>query len=137
MITLPDLSTAAAPELTDSIPTVKESLQTLKTMPFDDLINSLANDLAKFAISLAIAIFVFYIGKFIIRKLYTLVAGIMIRRHVDRSLSTFILSLIRIVLYFILIVTVIGILGINTSSFIALFASAGVAIGMADRKSVV
>ncbi len=131
MITLPDLSTAAAPELTDSIPTVKESLQTLKTMPFDDLINSLANDLAKFAISLAIAIFVFYIGKFIIRKLYTLVAGIMIRRHVDRSLSTFILSLIRIVLYFILIVTVIGILGINTSSFIALFASAGVAIGMA------
>lgn len=131
MITLPDLSTAAAPELTDSIPTVKESLQTLKTMPFDDLINSLANDLAKFAISLAIAIFVFYVGKFIIRKLYTLVAGIMIRRHVDRSLSTFILSLIRIVLYFILIVTVIGILGINTSSFIALFASAGVAIGMA------
>ena len=41
------------------------------------------------------------------------------------------LSLVRIVLYFILIVTVIGILGIETSSFLALFASAGVAIGMA------
>ena len=34
-------------------------------------------------------------------------------------------------LYFLLIVVVIGILGIETSSFIALFASAGVAIGMA------
>ncbi len=49
----------------------------------------------------------------------------------DASLSTFVLSLVRIVLYFILIVTVIGILGIETSSFLALFASAGVAIGMA------
>lgn len=37
----------------------------------------------------------------------------------------------RITLYFLLIVVVIGILGIETSSFIALFASAGVAIGMA------
>ncbi|MDE6176910.1 MAG: mechanosensitive ion channel family protein, partial [Paramuribaculum sp.] len=55
----------------------------------------------------------------------------MVRRNVDKSLSTFVLSLVQIVLYFILIVTVIGILGINTSSFIALFASAGVAIGMA------
>ena len=34
-------------------------------------------------------------------------------------------------LYFILIITVIGILGIETSSFLALFASAGVAVGMA------
>ena len=51
--------------------------------------------------------------------------------EVDASLMTFVLSLIRIVLYFILIVTIVGILGIETSSFLALFASAGVAIGMA------
>ncbi|MDE7148682.1 MAG: mechanosensitive ion channel, partial [Duncaniella sp.] len=84
-----------------------------------------------FAISLAIAILVFYAGKYIIRKLYNFVYGILHRRQVEASLSTFVLSLVRIVLYFILIVTVIGILGIETSSFLALFASAGVAIGMA------
>ncbi|MBO4944139.1 MAG: mechanosensitive ion channel [Muribaculaceae bacterium] len=55
----------------------------------------------------------------------------MTRRRVDASLATFILSMLRIVLYFILIIIVIGIIGINTSSFLALFASAGVAIGMA------
>lgn len=54
-----------------------------------------------------------------------------IRRRIDRSLATFVLSLIRIVLYFILVVTVVGILGIETSSFLALFASAGVAVGLA------
>ena len=74
---------------------------------------------------------VFYIGRFIIRKIYKLVNSIFVSRHIDRSLSTFILSLINILLYFILIVTVIGILGIETTSFLAIFASAGVAIGMA------
>ena len=46
-------------------------------------------------------------------------------------MTTFVLSFIKMVLYFILIITVIGILGLETSSFLALFASAGVAIGMA------
>ena len=58
-------------------------------------------------------------------------ASIFIRRGIDRSLSVFVLSLINMTLYFILIVTVIGILGIETTSFLALFASAGVAVGMA------
>lgn len=116
---------------TDSIPSVKTELSALKTMPVDELINSVVSNMVHFAISVAVAIAVFYIGKFIIRKLYGLVAAIMLRRDVDRSLSTFVLSLVRMALYFILIVTVISILGINTSSFIAIFASAGVAIGMA------
>lgn len=103
----------------------------LKTMSFDELIEKAANSMVTFAINLAIAILVFYAGKFIINKIHSVVAKIMLRRNVDKSLTTFILSLIRMTLYFLLIVTVIGILGIETSSFIALFASAGVAIGMA------
>lgn len=102
-----------------------------KNLSFDDMINKVANDLVQFAIHLAIAILVFYVGRFVIRKLYALTHNIMVSRNVDQSLTTFVLSLVRMVLYFILIVTVIGILGIETSSFIALFASAGVAIGMA------
>lgn len=132
MITLPDdLTAPTAPA--DSIPNVQQELQILKSLSFNDLMDSLVTKMVDFAISLAIAILVFYVGKFIIRKLYLFVGGIMVRRKVDRSLSTFILSLIRMVLYFILIVTVIGIIGIDTTSFLALFASAG----LADRKSVV
>lgn len=108
-----------------------ESLSNLKTLSIDDLVERLAHNIVQFAISLTVAIVVFYIGKFIIKRLYALVETIMVRRNIDRSLSTFVLSLVRIVLYFILIVTVIGILGIETSSFLALFASAGVAVGMA------
>lgn len=123
---LPDM-----PVLPDSVPSPKEEWQMLKSLPVDELLNRFVSGVVSLAINLAIAILVFYVGRFIINKIYRVISGILLRRKVDASLSTFILSLVRMLLYFILIVTVIGILGIETSSFIAIFASAGVAIGMA------
>lgn len=102
-----------------------------KDLSFNDAMGKVANSLVDFAFKLLIAIAVFYIGRFIIRKLITFVRNLMESRHVDLSLATFVRSFLQIVLYFILIVTIVGILGIETSSFLALFASAGVAIGMA------
>ena len=126
LLQLPD-----APVLPDSVPTPKEEWQMLKNLPLDELLNKMVSGMVSLAINVAIAILVFYVGRFIINKIYRVVSGILLKRKVDASLSTFILSLVRMLLYFILIVTVIGILGIETSSFIAIFASAGVAIGMA------
>ena len=123
--------TTPTPIVADSIPTIKEETAMLKSLPFDELVDKLVSSMVTFAINLAIAIIVFYIGRLIINKLYHFVSTIFERRKLDRSLATFILSMVRIVLYFIVIVIVIGILGIETSSFIAIFASAGVAIGMA------
>lgn len=105
--------------------------QEIKALSIEDLTNKLIHTVVDFTIHLGIAILVFYVGKFLIRRIYNFVASILVRRNVDKSLSTFIISLIKMVLYFILVITIIGILGIDTASFIALFASAGVAIGMA------
>lgn len=102
-----------------------------KGLSFDDALTKMANGLVEFSFKLLIAIFVFYLGKLIIGRLYRTVYSLMVNKRVDASLTTFVLSLIRMTLYFILIITIIGILGIETSSFLALFASAGVAIGMA------
>lgn len=122
-------------ELTDTLQALPlapaREMAELKNMSFDELVSTLVTKLIHFAIALAVAIVVFYVGRFLIRKLYGLVERVMTRRQIDPSLTTFILSLIKIVLYFVLAVTVIGILGIETSSFLALFASAGVAVGMA------
>lgn len=123
------LQTTETPDAT--LPTPSEELANLKSMSFDELISKLTGDIIHFFISLAIAIAIFYLGKFIINKIYSLINKLLQKRKVEASLTTFILSFVQIVLYFILIVTVIGILGIPTSSFLALFASAGVAIGMA------
>lgn len=115
----------------DSIPAAAQEVKSLKNLSLDELMSRAVSGMVDFAIHLVLAILVFYCGKYVIRKLCAFAATVMLRRNVDTSLSTFVLSLIRITLYFILIVIVIGILGINTSSFIALFASAGVAVGMA------
>ena len=103
----------------------------LKGLSFDDAITQIANGIVQFSFRLLIAALVFYLGKFVIKKLFEVIKRILTANEVDASLMTFVLSLVRIVLYFILIVTIVGILGIETSSFLALFASAGVAIGMA------
>ncbi|MCC8119102.1 MAG: mechanosensitive ion channel [Bacteroidales bacterium] len=115
----------------DSIPSVQEEIEMLKSMPLDEFFDKAISSVVTFTINLTIAVVVFYVGKFIINKINHVLATILVRRQVDKSLTTFVLSLVKMVLYFLLIVTVIGILGIETSSFIALFASAGVAIGMA------
>ena len=102
-----------------------------KGMAVEEVISILTRSLVEFFISLVVAILVFYAGRFLIRKIYGVVSKLMNKRHVDASIMTFVLSGVQIVLYFILIIIVVGILGMETSSFIALFASAGVAIGMA------
>ncbi|MDE6083428.1 MAG: mechanosensitive ion channel [Muribaculaceae bacterium] len=117
--------------LPDKVESGKTAASALEGLAFDDAISKIANSIVDFSFKLLIAIVVFYVGKFVITKIYRFVRSIMIARKVDASLTTFVLSLIRMVLYFILIITIVGILGIETSSFLALFASAGVAIGMA------
>ena len=102
-----------------------------KYLDLGSLVTSLSSQLISLGLRILAAIVIFYLGKFIINKIYSVARAVMIRKDFDRSLTSFLLSFIRITLLFLLIITVIGVLGIETSSFIAIFASAGVAIGMA------
>lgn len=80
---------------------------------------------------LLVAALVFVVGRLIIGIINKLVAKLLSRRHIDASVQSFLRSLVKIMLTVLLIISVIGALGINTTSFAALLASAGVAIGMA------
>ncbi len=117
--------------LPENVPDPSQELEMLKQLPVDELIQKLINGAVSLAINILVAIVVFYIGKYLISRLQGLVITILMRRKVDRTVISFVSSLVRIALYFLLIIMVIGIIGIETSSFIALFASAGIAIGMA------
>ncbi|MCM0206306.1 mechanosensitive ion channel family protein [Bacteroides fragilis] len=77
------------------------------------------------------AVIVFLVGRFLIRMLNRLVRRLMDKRNVDISIKTFVKSLVNILLTVLLIVSVVGALGVETTSFAALLASAGVAVGMA------
>ena len=103
----------------------------IKNFDWGGVVTSLSSQLISLGLRVLAAILIFYVGKLIINKLYKILLAVFIKKDVDRSLSTFLLSFIKITLLFLLIITVIGVMGIETSSFIAIFASAGVAIGMA------
>ena len=77
------------------------------------------------------AVLVFIVGRFLVSMLNKLAARMMDKRHVDVSIKTFVKSLGNILLTILLIISVVGALGVETTSFAALLASAGVAIGMA------
>lgn len=77
------------------------------------------------------AIIIFLIGRLLISIVNKLVAKLLARRHVDAGVQTFVKSFVNIMLTILLIVAIISKLGIDTTSFAALLASAGVAIGMA------
>ena len=102
-----------------------------KYLDVGSLVTSLSSQIISLGLRILAAIAIFYLGKFIINKIYSVARAVMVRKDFDRSLVSFLLSFIRITLLFLLIITVIGVLDIETSSFIAIFASAGVAIGMA------
>ncbi len=77
------------------------------------------------------ALLVFIVGRFLVSMLNKLAAKMMDKRHLDVSIKTFVKSLVNILLTILLIISVVGALGVETTSFAALLASAGVAIGMA------
>lgn len=110
---------------------MEEFLGSTSTVSLDVLITKLIDLSVSLGSKLITALIVFLIGRWIIRKLNRLLIKIMKKRQVEASLFSFTRSLVKITLNFILVIILISVLGIETSSFIALFASAGVAIGMA------
>lgn len=106
-------------------------MEKLSSLSLDVLITKLTDLSVSLGSKLLIAIIVFFIGRWLIRKLIRIVVKIMEKKQVEASLFSFTKSLLNITLNFLFVIIIIGILGIETSSFIALFASAGVAIGMA------
>lgn len=81
--------------------------------------------------SIIIAILIYFVGKALIMLANRMLQKMLNRKHIDPTIQTFLKSLVNILLMVLLIISVVSALGINTTSFAALLASAGVAVGMA------
>ena len=77
------------------------------------------------------AAIIFFIGRILISLIKKFIAKVLVKRNIDAGIQSFVRSLVNILLTILLVVAVIGKLGVETTSFAALLASAGVAIGMA------
>lgn len=101
-----------------------------------NLFQQAQNSIVAFVPKFAAAIAVYLIGAFVIKKVLHLCNKLLNAKNYDKSLQSFLLSLVRILLTLLLVLTVIGMLGVPTSSFAALLAGAGLAIGAALNGSL-
>ena len=113
-----------------------EIAEILRNTPPKELIEEMVTSCIKFGIKLVIALLLYLIGAWLIRKSKNFIARAFTRRGADATLTSFIQSLVTAVLWILLIMFMIGTLGINTTSLAALLAAGGMAIGMAMSGTV-
>lgn len=94
-------------------------------------IDQLQPMLLGFGLKLLGAIAVFVIGRWLISLATRLIAAGMTRQNVDATVQRYLVSFITVGLNIILVVAIMGYFGVETTSFAALVAGAGVAIGAA------
>ena len=103
-------------------------------------VKQLLNDLGNWSVSLigkiVIAVLIWFIGKKIIRVLDKLVKKILDRSTLDKGVVNFVVSVLKFVMYAILIMIVVDKLGFQTTSLLTLFGSAALAIGMSLQGSL-
>lgn len=102
----------------------------------DDAIASLLGHLAKFGVRLIYAGLIYVVGRWAVSLLRKLIARILERRNVENTVSTFVNSMANWLLQLVLILIIINILGIETTSFAAIIAAGGLAIGMAMKDNL-
>ena len=109
----------------------------MSTTPASELFQELGDKAVNFGVKVLVALALYFIGGWVIRR----IKG-MLRRHfekfnyLDPAIESFILSISGITMWIMLIVSIIGTLGIQTTSFAALLAGGGMAIGLALNGTV-
>lgn len=98
---------------------------------YQELANSFLDKILWIGFKLIIAIIIYCIGRLITRWIIRNMTRSFERRNVEQSLRNFLISMVKIIMTILVILAAIQTLGVNTSSFLAIFASAGLAIGMA------
>lgn len=83
-----------------------------------------------------LAIVTLFIGLWVIKLLGKGFRRTMDRAKVDESLKKFLLSLVGILLKVLLVISVVSMLGVQMTSFIAMLAAAGLAVGLALQGSL-
>ena len=108
-----------------------ETVTKIFNTDYNALMNNLIEQALWIGLKIILALAIYYVGKWITNWILRILDRSFERRNVDLSLRNFLRSMIKVVMTILVILAAIQTLGVNTSSFLAIFASAGLAIGMA------
>ncbi|MEA3370591.1 MAG: mechanosensitive ion channel [Campylobacterota bacterium] len=91
---------------------------------------------SEYGLKIVAALLIFIIGKWVVKRLTSVTKMAMEKANVDKTLIEFAESLVYFILLMVVILASLNTLGINTTSFVAIFGAAGLAIGLALQGSL-
>jgi small conductance mechanosensitive channel len=100
-------------------------------MDFQKIVDTVSAQLITFGLKVAGAIAVWVVGRWLIGLTVRLLASALTRQQVDPTLMRYIGNIVNVALNIVLVVAILGYFGVETTSFAALVAGMGVAIGAA------
>ena len=132
------LLTIDTTEAAEAITQAQENIQEMAKNPgvIRTYFENLVPDILNFALQVVIALIVYAIGAKLIAFLVKVVKKTMERRNTDLGVIQFLSAVVKYALYFILIMTILGLFGIATTSAVAVLGSCGVAVGLALQGSL-
>ena len=90
-----------------------------------------------YAFSLLMALLIFVIGKWIVNKIVNVLGSVLRKvKGMDETLIKFLENIVYYALMIIVLLTALGKLGVETTSFLAILGAAGLAIGLALKDSL-
>ncbi len=101
-----------------------------------DFLNRVYAMLLQFAPKVVLAVILLWGGSWIINRAVDAVAKTMRARRVDATIRPFFTSMVNVLLKAMLAISVAGLFGIQTTSFVAIFGAASLAIGLALQGSL-
>ena len=120
-----------SPIAINSVEDVKESVEQLFSIDYSQLVDKLLEGALVVGLKIIAALVIYYIGRWIVRRVMKFMDKIYEKKSVEKSLRSFLSGVVKVLLYVVIVLIIIQVLGINTTSLVAMLASAGLAIGMA------
>ena len=114
-----------------SVEDVREGVEQLFSFDYAALMDKLLEGALVVGLKIVAALALYYIGRWAVRRVMRIMDRVYEKKSVEKSLRSFLSGVVKVLLYIVIVLVVVQVLGINTTSLVAMLASAGLAIGMA------
>ncbi len=122
--------------ISNELPQLDELENVAKPGMLRRYLEDLVPDLKNFVLRIVIAVMIYIVGKRLIKWLRKVLHKAMVRSSMDKGIRQFLDSFVKIILNFVLLIAVVGQLGLETTSVVAVLSSAGLTLGLALQGSL-
>ena len=108
-----------------------ETVHKIANLDFETVLQNLLCESVWILLKILLALAIYFVGRWILRRIVRLLDLALEHRRVDISLRSFMRNTVRVIFTLLLVLIVVSTLGVNVTSLIAVFSAATLAIGMA------